>query len=389
MRVLLLGTGLQGKAALFDLVRSPHVTEILAGDADAPALEAYVRTLASPKVTPVPLDATDSARLRRLMEEVDVAIELLPARFHLPVAQAAVEAGAHLVNASYASPELRRLDPLAQAAGVTILPECGLDPGIDLVLAGQVARELDEIHEFYSYGSGIPEAQAADNPLRYKISWTFEGVLRSYSRPARIVEEGRPVEVPAQAIFAPEHVHTLTVEGVGTLEAYPNGDVTGYLEAMGVAGSVRRAARYTARWPGHSAFWRVMAQLGFLADEPVDVEGALVHPRAFLRSLLEPQLQYREDERDLVFLRVEARGLKDGRPLRVVYQVVDWRDLETGMLAMQRTVGFSASIGAQMIGRGEIRKRGVLSPVTDLPGRAFLAKLAERGIRVQRWEERP
>jgi saccharopine dehydrogenase-like NADP-dependent oxidoreductase len=105
-----------------------------------------------------------------------------------------------------------------------------------------------------------------------------------------------------------------------------------------------------------------------------------------VRNLLEPQLQYGDDDRDVAVIRVDVRGLKDGRRRRVLSQVVDLRDLESSLLAMNRTVGYTASIGAQMILRGDIRKRGLLSPLTDIPTNTFFTELRQRGIRVQREE---
>jgi saccharopine dehydrogenase-like NADP-dependent oxidoreductase len=140
------------------------------------------------------------------------------------------------------------------------------------------------------------------------------------------------------------------------------------------------------RWPGHCAFWYIMAQLGFLDQAPLAIGDASVVPREFIRNLLEPQLQYAPDERDVAVIRVDVRGLKDGRRRRVLYQVIDLRDLASGLLAMNRTVGYTASIGAQMILRGDIRKRGLLSPLSDIPSDIFFRELRERGIAVQREE---
>lgn len=382
--VALLGLGMQGQAALHDLLDAPAVDRILVADANAQTLQHTLEQVDHPKVRAIPLDASDPQALRDLLAQAQVTIELLPARFHEPVAQAAVDVRTHLVNASHASPGLRALDPVARAADVAILPETGLDPGIDLVLARLAVDELDTVDELYTYGAGIPEPAAADNPLRYKVSWTLEGVLAAYTRDAVVVEEGEPVTIPGRQIFAPEHVHTLQVDELGLLEAYPNGDVVHYLQALGIAGDVRRAARFTARWPGHADLWRKLVALGFLDETPIQVGDAAISPRAFLHSLLAPQLQYGPEERDVAFLRVEARGIRGGRPHRVVYDLVDYRDLSTGFLAMQRTVGFTASIAAQMILDGTIRSRGVLSPARDIPPGAFLAELARRGIRVRR-----
>ncbi|HIQ05059.1 MAG TPA: hypothetical protein EYH31_05095 [Anaerolineae bacterium] len=386
MRILVLGTGLQGKAALHDLARSPSVSHVIAADADMAGLTAYVRRLGTDKIECVELDARDHDQVARLMQAVQAVIELLPATFHVPITKLAVESGVHLVNASYSPEEFQQIGLEAEAKQVAILPEFGLDPGIDLVLAGQATREFDEVHEFYSYGAGIPEPKTANSPIKYKISWTFEGVLKSYRRPARVLRDGRVVDIPDTEIFAEENIHTVSMEGLGLLDAFPNGDVVKYLDAMGISGTVRNAGRYAMRWAGHCAFWKKLVDLGFLDETPIQVGTTSVSPRQFVHDLLEPQLQYQDDERDVVVVRVDVRGFKHGQRRRVVYQVVDWRDLDTGLMAMNRTVGYTASIGAQMILRGDIQKCGLLSPLCDVPADIFFDELRQRGITVQREE---
>ena len=386
MRILVLGTGLQGRATLHDLARSPTVSHVIAADADLAGLTRYLDRLNTTKIEPIGLDAHDHDRIGALMRKVQAVIVLLPVSFHVPITRLAVESGIHLVNSSYVPPEFHEIGREAAARGLAILPEFGFDPGMDLVLAGRAVKELDEVHEFYSYGAGFPEPTAASGPLRYKISWTFEGVLKSYVRDAHVVREGKTVAVAGREIFAPSNIHTVSLEGYGSLEAYPNGDVVHYLEAMGVAATVTNAGRFAMRWPGHCAFWYALAQLGFLDQAPIPVGDASIVPREFVRRLLEPQLQYADDERDVAVIRVDVRGMKHGRRRRLLYQVIDLRDLTSGLLAMNRTVGYTASIGAQMILRGDIRKRGLLSPLTDIPTDIFFAELRERGITVQREE---
>lgn len=387
MNILVLGVGLQGQAAVRDLANSPEVESVIAADADQEELARFLDALGSEKVRGVTVDAADEAyegRLAKLMDKCDAVVHLLPPGFRERMARLAVGHGCHFVDASYALPVYEELHEQAVAAGVAILPEFGLDPGIDLVLMGEAARELDTVHRFLSYGAGIPEPAAADNALRYKISWSFAGVLRSYRRPATVVQGGRPVTVPAAEIFAPEHGHTVEVSGLGKLEAFPNGDVRPFLQRLGIDKEVQEAGRYTLRWPGHCAFWYRLAQLGLLDEEPVTVDGQEILPQRFLHDLLAPQLQYKTDERDVAYVAVEAEGFREGRPHRVRYQVLDLRDLETGLLAMQRTVGFTAGIGAQMLLRDEIPGRGLLSPLTDVPAEPFLAALLRRGIGVER-----
>jgi saccharopine dehydrogenase-like NADP-dependent oxidoreductase len=333
------------------------------------------------------VDATDPEAVAALMRRADAVVSLLPVPLHPTIARLAVDVGIHFVNTSYVPPELIEIGRRAADKGLTMLPEFGFDPGIDLLLAGQGMRELDTVQEYYSYGAGFPEPRAANNPLRYKISWTFTGVLKAYIRDGRIVRDGRVVEIPGREMFAPQNIHMLDFGEWGTLEAYPNGDVTQFLDRIGVRSTVQNAARYAARLPGHCAFWYIMDQMGFLDEKAIAVDGVPVAPREFVRTLLEPQLQYADDERDVALLRVDVRGIKNGRRRRFVYDLSDVRDLDTGLMAMNRTVGYTASIGVQMVLRGEIAKRGLLSPLTDVPVEPVLEQLRQRGIRVECREE--
>ena len=120
--------------------------------------------------------------------------------------------------------------------------------------------------------------------------------------------------------------------------------------------------------------------LGFLNEEPILVDGQKVSPRQFVHDLIEPQIHYAPDERDVAGIRIDVRGLKDGKCKRIIYQMIDRRDLDTGLLAMQRTVGYTTSIATQMLLRGDIKKRGLLSPTKDIPVEKFIAELKKRNI---------
>lgn len=396
-KVLLLGLGMQGRVALYDLVRSDAVTEITVVDTEK-QLKENARALSSAKVHGVALDAAaERDKLAALMARADVTVDLLPARMAFGIAQLAAQAGCNLVNTNYcadpgeADPvkvERRRRDieelrSKAKAKGTTLLFEFGMDPGIDLAMAGQVVKELDEVREFYSYGAGFPELAAADNPLKYKFSWSIEGVFRSYFRPARLIRNGKPVTIPADEQYDPATMHCLDVEGLGgRVECFPNGDAVQFVEPLGLR-KAETVGRYTARWPGHGAFWYAMAKCGFLSDVPLKVGDATVTPLAFITSLLggQKQFHYAEGERDIAYLRVEARGIKDGKKTRVICQVIDKRDLSTGFTAMSRTVGFPVSIGTQMIITGALKGRGLIGPL-DVPFEPYRKELAKRGVEI-------
>ncbi len=383
MRVLVLGaSGLQGRAAVMDLLRSSDVTEVVCADLDLAGVQSLAGVADLSRAALRRLDARQSGALRDLLAEgFDVAVDLLPSSYLDAVAQAAITSRCHLVNTMYGHQMPPDTDLRAAEAGVTVMPESGLDPGIDLVLCAYGVGRLDSVDELHSCCGGIPERSvAAQNPLHYKISWSWEGVLKSYARPAVFVRDGEVIRVPADDQHDPRWVTHVDFPGVGNLEVIPNGDAVVFADLLGIGGSVRNTTRCTYRWPGHSALWHTFARLGLLSEEPVAGLPEEVTPREFMLRHFAPRLAYTEGERDLVVMRVVAGGVKAGRRIRLTFDLLDRRDLATGFLAMTRTVGFSASIVAQMVGRGEIRRRGLLTAVRDIPAERFLDQLRSRGV---------
>jgi saccharopine dehydrogenase-like NADP-dependent oxidoreductase len=202
-------------------------------------------------------------------------------------------------------------------------------------------------------------------------------------RGGRLIRNGRIVTVKSNEMFYPENIHEIEIPGLGKFEAYANGDSLPYAEMLGIAlQKLQQLGRYSFRWPGHCEFWKKLVDLHLLDDEVLLVDGMTVNRRRFLAAAIEPYIRLGENERDMVIIRVEVSGVKDGKKMRAVLQIVDHRDLDTGFTAMSRTVGFTASLGAQLIGSGRINKRGLLSPLRDIPYDIFKQELAKRGIRI-------
>jgi len=386
MKALVFGVGLQGKAVIHDLEHSHSVSEIVAVDVEAEKAKTYIGARGYSKVRVVQLNASDQPALERLIREIRprVLICMLPPDFQPALARAATNAGVSYVSSSYTG-TLLELDGLAREKGVTILPEMGMDPGIDLILGRLAVDELDIVHGMRSYGAGLPAPDCAgDNPIHYKITWTFEGVLKAYMRPARFLREGKEVAIPGGEIFRRENGHTIEVPEVGVMDAYYNGDAIRYIDLFGLGPELKEMGRFAMRWPGHNQFWNVMAELGFLDETTIRIGESKISPRRFIVEHLTPRLQFGDTERDMVVIRVEAWGLKNKKPLRVTYDLIDYRDLTTGFFAMNRAVGYTTSIAAQLILAGKIQKTGVLTPVRDVPHRDVLRELEKRGMKIQR-----
>ena len=391
MNAIIMGMGQQGKAVIHDLESCDLIKKIVAMDifsSQESKLKAdkYITARGYLKTSTLNFTVNDEKELAQCFAKLqaNIVICMLPIELAVTVARAALLVTSPFVSSNYTY-DLAGLHDGAVRSGTTILPEMGLDPGIDLILGRLAIDELDVVHGMYSYGGGIPAPECADtSPIRYKISWTFDRVLDVYVRQAELMKNGRCCTIPGKEIFCPENFHEIEFATVGRVEAYPNGDALRYIDIFELGPELQEMGRFALRWPGHAQFWRTMVQLGLLDEKPIEVEGQYISPRAFLARCLPPNLQFAEEERDVALLRVVAWGLKDGQKYKVIYDLIDYRDIATGLFAMNRTVGFTTSIAAQMILAGKIRKPGVLSPVRHVPCQDFLEEITRRGITINK-----
>ncbi len=383
MKILVLGgCGIQGRTTLHDLASDPQITHIICADIQFDDLDKIKPFTDMSKITTVPTDARDKESLIALYQKVDIVIDLLPKDFKEFVYEAALETGVDVVNTNYAK-DTGDLDDRAKAAGIAIMPECGLDPGIDLVIYGDAETRFDELHVINSYCGGFPEKKACTNPLNYKRSWIWKGVLSSTMREGRIIRDGKIVEVPAMNQHDEEFIHPVDFPGLGTLEAIPNGDAVHFTDFMGITDTIVETGRYSLRWPGWSAFWRPMKHLGFLTDQPVEGFDCKVTPLDFLDKFLGPKLEYKADEKDITAMINVFEGVKDSKRIRFTSTMLIERDLETGIMAMSKGVGCTAAIVARMIAAGQIKEKGLLSPLRHIPAKDFMNSLKERGIQIK------
>ncbi len=402
-KIVILGLGKQGKGALHDLVTNSPTSRIVVADNNPESLS-YIKQYPSDRVTGQTFNANSESGTGSVMRDADVVVDALPGYLSFTVGKVAAEVGINLVSSMYyLDPreqdegkiqanldKINRIDRQAKAKGITILNEFGLDPGIDLVLGAQAVKELDEIHEFYSYAAGLPAHDAANNPLKYKFSWSVIGVMRSYQRPANIISDGKAVQIDARELFAAENMHILNIKELSPhLECFPNGNSVRYAEMLGIRGSVNEMARYTCRWEGHCAFWNIMVKCGFLEENLIQLDENAVSPIRLTAAVLgsQSQFQYSNREQDLTLIRVVAKGVKGDDKKQVVYQMIDYRDLHTGFTSVQRGVGFTLGLGARLILDGKLTTPGIISPI-DVPFDLVRKELDKHGINIKR-EETP
>jgi len=374
MRVLVLGCGMMGSAIAKDMARSHEVSEVVVGDLDRNRVDYLVRAIASEKVSGVRVDVTDQTGLAQLMKGFNVATAALPHEISIYASKAAVKAGVHLVDLAY-DEKVWELDEPAKKAGVTLIPGCGVAPGLTNILAGVGVNLLDEVDEVRLICGGIPQRPVP--PLGYRIVFSPQTLVDMYCRRARIIRDGEVVEV--ETLSGLERIH---FPGLGELEAFYTDGLSTLLRTM--RGRVRNMYEKTARWPGHAEKIETLRRLGFFDEEPIQVDGVNVVPRRISIALLSRALG--RGERDVTVLRVDVKGRRGDERITHSFIMVDFYDEKEGVTSMARTTGFTASIVSRMVADGTVQERGVVPPELAVCGERFerlVSELSQRGIRIR------
>ncbi len=243
------------------------------------------------------------------------------------------------------------LSEFARTAGVCAVVDMGVAPGMSNLLAGYAAKLLSPCDSIEIYVGGLPRLRTW--PFDYKAAFAPADVIEEYTRPSRIVENGKVVVRPA--LSEPE---LMDLPGVGTVEAFN----TDGLRSIAATLRVPNMKEKTLRYPGHIALMRAFRETGLFSQEPIDVGGVKVRPLDLTSKLLFPKWTYEEGEQDLTVMRVTATGLLRGSPTRLTWDLLDLFDPATGFTSMSRTTAFPATITAHLLLSGKLSRPGVHTP---------------------------
>jgi saccharopine dehydrogenase-like NADP-dependent oxidoreductase len=375
MKVLILGCGNIGSVAAEDLAKSLSSIQVVVADKNETRAKEVAERIGKDNVSWIQLDATNHSKLANALKYFDLVMGFLPGKFGYCLAGACIDVGKDLVDVSFMSENPLTLTENAIKANVTIVPDCGLAPGISNILVGHAASELDKVQAVHIMVGGLPEKPVP--PLDYVITWSPENLIDEYMRKARIVKEGKIVEV--EALSGLEEVE---FPGLGRLEAFYTDGLRTLPQTITDAYDMWEK---TLRYPGHAEKIKLLRTLGFFEEEQIDVDGVSVSPRKLTVKLLEQKLR-KPEVKDIVALKVEVSGVKNGRQTCYVYHLLDYYDKKLGMTAMARTTAYSASIIAQFILKKAVREKGVVPMekigMDDALFRLFLDELEKRGIKI-------
>jgi lysine 6-dehydrogenase len=376
--MLVLGAGLQGCACAYDLLQSPAVGGVTLADLRPDHLPPFLAGDWGGRLTTVRLDVTDPVAVRETLRGHTAVMSAIPYYYNGPMARAAVEAGCHFADLGGNTEivfEQKKLDDQAVAKGISIIPDCGLAPGMVNILAAEGIRRLDRAQQVKIYVGGLP--QHPEPPLNYQIVYSLEGALDYYTTPSWVLRDGKPIQVDAlselEAVDFPDPV--------GTLEAFHTGGGISTLP-FAYEGKVDVMEYKTLRYPGHAAIMRPIRELGLLGAKPIEVKGKPVVPRDVFIAAVHPRL-HKPQGQDLVALRVSVTGQKGGKPARVAFRLIDRYDAVHGISAMMRTTGYSLSITGQMQANGRIALKGVHTPDEAVPFGPYVEELGKRGVRIE------
>src|SRR3989475_7235492 len=375
MRMLVLGSGLQGSACAYDLLQQREVERVTLADLRPERLPAFLRSLVGKRLAVVKLDVQDGAALRAALHGHDAVLSALPYYFNLEVARTAGEGGLHAADLG-GNTEIvfnqKKLDREACARNVSVIPDCGLAPGMVNVLAAEGIRRVGDAETVKIYVGGLP--QHPEPPLNYQIVYSLEGALDYYTTPSWVLRDGRPT--PHEPLSDVDHV--TFPPPVGQLEAFHTGGGISTLP-WAYEGKIDVMEYKTLRYPGHIGIMRPIRELGLLDLTPVKVRGREIVPRDAFIATVSPKLT-KPDGRDLVALRVEVRG---GNGRSATWQLLDYYDEARGISGMMRTTGYSLSITGLMQVDGRISARGVRTPDEAVPYAEYVGELGKRGVEIR------
>ena len=377
MNVIVLGSGKIGSIMAREFASSVEGAKVTMADID----EGQAKSAASaiPGAGWVIIDTTDYEDLVEKIHGYDMVLGALPGDYGYMSIKAAIEAGANMVDISYTVEDPLGLDAAAKAKGVTVVPDCGVAPGLSNILVGYAASRLDTVKTAHFMVGGIPEKPVP--PLGYTITWSADGLVDEYVRDVSIIQGGEKVTVPALS-----GLEEIEFPGVGTLESFYTDGLRTLANSID---GVESMWEKTLRYPGHVEKVRLLRDLGFFDDKPVktlvgEVSPKYVTARLFERTLWMPEVG------DLLAMRIEVSGMSGGKEKTYVYRLVDYFNHGTGVSAMARTTGYTAAIVAAMMAKGKIGEKGVLTPERLAKGSGFtegvLTELRKRGVNVEEIE---
>ncbi|GGB52881.1 L-lysine dehydrogenase [Virgibacillus dakarensis] len=374
MHAVVLGTGMIGTTVVRELAKYQNIEKVTAVDGVKENVDKCLLVADNPKVNGHVTDLQTEKDIYNVLKDADIGIACLPHSLSLTAINAAIAAKCNLVDLVGSKYEEKiKLDNRAKQAEVIIVPGCGVAPGITNFLAAKGIEMLDEADEAVMICGGIPRHPLP--PLWYQVVFRLESVMGLYTRPALAAENGKLISLPPLSGLELMNFP----EPVGECEAVIT---DAHSAAYTLKDKVKKLYEKTVRYSGHWSKMAVLAELGYLDKEIIEVDGNPVSPARFTEKILEPKLRGKSNE-DITVLRVVVKGKRDGMSTSYTWEMVDFYDHERNITSMAKTTAIPAMLVANWIVNGRIKEKGIIPVEKIMIGERFdpfISELNEYGI---------
>ncbi|MFZ1682860.1 MAG: saccharopine dehydrogenase C-terminal domain-containing protein [Candidatus Zixiibacteriota bacterium] len=373
MKIAVIGAGLMGRAAVFDLARASNVEQVGVFDVDGRLAQDVANKFGNGIAVAAQLDAGDEAAATAALKGYQSVLSCVTYRYNPSLTRAAIANECHFVDLGGNNDVVRsqfEMSAEAQKANVVVIPDCGLAPGMVSILVADGIAKLDTVSSVKIRVGGLP--QSPRPPLNYQMVFSAEGLINEYWEPCVILEDGKKRTVNPMSA-----TELLSFDGIGKLEAFYTSGGTSTLPDT-FEGKVDFLDYKTIRYPGHCQLFKTMLEIGLASRTKIKVDDQMVEPRALLKSVLDKNLSFGDP--DLVLVRVTIEGEHGDVSKSIVYEIVDRQDSKTGLTAMMRTTAFPAAIIAWMAASGQIEHRGTVPQEIAVNPGIFIPQLKKRGI---------
>ena len=375
MNILVAGAGMMAHGLVYDMISKQGVSKISVVDIDERQLVALKKRCDDPRVEIKRLDISDSKALAPFIKGRDCVVNATHYRFNYDLSLACIKEKSNFCDMGGNVDMVEKqftLDSMAKEAGVTVIPDCGLAPGMVNIASVHFADEFEEVESIKLRVGGVP--QKPRTMLNYQLVFSVEGLINEYLEKAIILKDGELTSVDSMT----EVEEMVFRDPFGRMEAFYTSGGTSTLPKT-LKGKIKNVDYKTIRYPGHCRQIKLLLDLGLASSEEVGIGPYRMVPRKLLGKLLEKYLP--SGEPDAVLVRIELTGKKHGNTVRENYELIDLFDEKASLSAMQRTTAFPVSIIAMMLGSGKIEKKGVTPQEVAVPRKLFISELEERGIK--------
>lgn len=376
----IIGSGKQGTASAYDLIKFGNAEKILLIDNNLENAENSAKKISELTNTnicvPLSIDVKSSNELKNNLEGIDSIISGVPYYFNPELTKIAIEVGANFFdfggNTDVVKSQLS-LNDLAKQKNISVVPDCGMDPGMNISFIQYLFESYDQLKSVKSYGAGL--MQYPKPPWNYELSFHINGLTNEYFGNALFLRNGKVVEVPSLS----EYEIIEFPEPLGKLEAAVTSGGLSILPNE-LEGKVEILENKTLRYLGHWEKFKAYSDLGLFDETPINVSNKEIIPRDVYHFLLEPKITS-GDKRDLGIIKIFAEGIKNGEEVNSVIELIDYFDEKTGFTAMQRLTGWHASVMAILAAQNEIKK-GAVSVSQSVSGKIIIEELRKRGLKI-------